>query len=156
VAGLADRPAGCGQNPGGLVLRIERLDTAAVLVSRPVQPGDQFFFGWEHSLEKIPWDEFYHVGPNGALVLDTIRFPAFGAGIPEAKGRATWVENGLIHMGQIEESFPEIVWLNSATATKDLKVNGEVIARGRELPAATRLRLAAGPPDASQLAVCQP
>jgi hypothetical protein len=127
------------------ILRIEQLSDAAVLVSAPVRTGDEFSFGWEHSLEKIPWDEFYHVGDCGDLVLDTIRFPAFGAGIPEAKGDRTWIDDGMIHMGGIGQAFPEITWLNSVTATKDLKLNGELITRGQDLPASARLRLTIGP-----------
>jgi hypothetical protein len=136
---------GAGLWAGQPVLRIENLDDAVVLVALPVEVGDEFFFGWEHSLEKIPWDEFYRLGPAGELVLETIRFPAFGAGIPEAKGAKTWIEDGLIHMGQIGEVYPEIVWINSPTATKELKLNGQVIARGADLPARARLRLTVGP-----------
>ncbi|MDR0627110.1 MAG: DUF1850 domain-containing protein [Bifidobacteriaceae bacterium] len=127
------------------VLRIERVDDAVVLVSVPVQVGDQFVFGWEHSLEKIPWDEFYHVDSDLDLVLDTIRFPAFGAGIPEAKGTDTWIEGGAIHMGGIDEPYAELVWINSSTATKDLTLDGAVIARGQDLPPGARLRLSIAP-----------
>ncbi|MDR2373463.1 MAG: DUF1850 domain-containing protein [Bifidobacteriaceae bacterium] len=134
------------------VLRIEQLPDAAVPVSDaapvltlPVAVGDELVFGWEHSLERIPWDEFYHIGSGGELILDTIRFAAFGAGIPAAKGAAVWTEGGLIHLGEIGEAHSEIVWINSTTATKDLRLNGQVIARGRDLPAGRRLRLSVGP-----------
>jgi hypothetical protein len=128
-----------------LVLRIQEWPNGATLVARRVQPGDRFMFGWEHSLEKIPWDEFYHLDAAGNLVLDTIRFPAFGAGIPEARGKSTWTRDGMIYLGQIDKPFPEIAWLNSTTATKQLKLNDRVIAEGRTLPASTRLLLTVGP-----------
>jgi hypothetical protein len=55
----------------------------------PVKAGDRLFFGWIHSLEHNPvgMKILNHVGKDRALVLDTITFPAFGAGIPEEKGR---------------------------------------------------------------------
>jgi hypothetical protein len=112
-----------------------------VLVQEPIQVGDQFTFNWIHSLEKIPWDEFYHVDDQLNLVLDTIRFPAFGAGIPEDKGKRSYIKDGLIYMDQIDQVFPEIVWLNSVTATQDLAINGRVITKGASLPADKRLQL---------------
>ncbi|MDR0592249.1 MAG: DUF1850 domain-containing protein [Bifidobacteriaceae bacterium] len=126
-------------------LRIENLDLGEVIVALPVQAGDELFFGWEHSLDRFPWDEFYRVGRSGDLILEMIRFPAFGAGVPEAKGAESWTEDGLIHLAGTGQAFEEIVWLNSAAATKDLKLNGEVIARGRDLPARARLRLSVRP-----------
>jgi hypothetical protein len=145
IAGLAGLLIALGAWASQPYLRIEVVGGGPVLVEQPVHVGDQFSFGWEHSLEKIPWDEYYHVDTAGELVLDTIRFPAFGAGIPEAKGAKTWVDQGWIYMGEIAETHREIVWINSLTATKDLALNGQVIARGADLPGGTKLRLTIGP-----------
>ena len=79
-------------------LRIYDWKTGELRVSEPVKVGSEIFFGWIHSLEKIPWNEYYHVDENLRLILDAITFPAFGAGIPENKGLICYVKDGLIHM----------------------------------------------------------
>ena len=123
------------------VLRISDWKTGAVYAEAPARPGSRLFFGWIHSLEKIPWNEYFHIAPSLDLVLDAITFPAFGAGIPEDKGRVCYVKDGLIHMEEIDQVFPELVWLNSHTATRDIILDGTLVTRGSELPQHTRLRL---------------
>ncbi|MDR0380281.1 MAG: DUF1850 domain-containing protein, partial [Candidatus Accumulibacter sp.] len=98
-------------------------------------------FGWIHSLENIPWNEYFHVNSKNELILDAITFPAFGAGIPEDKGRVCYVKDGLIHMEEIGQVFKELHWLNSHTATRDIVLDGALVARGADLPQHARLRL---------------
>jgi hypothetical protein len=126
---------------GGFVLRIRDWKTGEVYAEVPAKEGSVLFFGWIHSLEKIPWNEYYHVDGRGWLILDAVTFPAFGAGIPENKGRVCYVKDGLIHMEQIEQVFEELVWLNSHTATQDIRLDGKLAARGDSLPQHTRVRL---------------
>ena len=133
---------GCASLPREeAVLRIYDWKTERVYVEAPARANSRLLFAWIHSLEKIPWNEYYHVDENLNLVLDTITFPAFGAGIPEDKGRITYVKNGLIHMDEIDQTFVELVWLNSHMATRELVLDGTLITRGSELPEHTRLRL---------------
>jgi hypothetical protein len=122
-------------------LRIYDWQTGALYAEAPAKAGGKLFFGWIHSLEKIPWNEYYHIDENLTLVLDAITFPAFGAGIPENKGRVCYVKDGLIHMEQIEEEFAELVWLNSHSATRDIILDGQLVARGDLLPQHRRVRL---------------
>lgn len=124
------------------VLRIYDYETGAVYVEVPAREGDTLYFGWTHSWEKIPWDEWYHIDGAGRLVLDEIAFPAFGAGIPEAKGKRTWTSDGMIHMGDIGQVFDEFTWINSHFATRDIRLNGELVTRGEDLPEHTRVNLA--------------
>jgi hypothetical protein len=124
-----------------LSLRVRDWKTGEIYAELPAHVGDALFFGWVHSLEKIPWNEYYHIDPDLNLVLDTITFPAFGAGIPENKGRVCRVENGLIYMEEIGQVFGELVWLNSPTATRDIRLNGTLLASGSSLPGRVRLRL---------------
>jgi hypothetical protein len=124
------------------VLRIYDWKTGAVYAEVPARAGGRLFFGWIHSLEKIPWNEYFHVDAEHNLILDAITFPAFGAGIPENKGRVCYVRDGLIHMGEIGQVFKELHWLNSHTATRDIVFDGTLVARGADLPQHTRLRLA--------------
>ena len=123
------------------VLRISDWKTGEVYVEVPAKAGDHLFFGWMHSLEKIPWNEYYHIASENTLILDTISFPAFGAGIPEDKGGSCRVENGLIYMENIGQEFDEFVWINSHYAVRDIRLNDKLITRGERLPEHTRLRL---------------
>jgi hypothetical protein len=123
------------------VLRIYDWKTGALYAQAPVREGSRLFFGWMHSQEKIAWNEYFHVDASLSLVLDAISFPAFGAGIPENKGRVCFVKDGLIHMQEIDQKFTELVWLNSHTATRDIVLDGVLIARGCELPHHARLCL---------------
>ena len=123
-------------------LYISDWKTGEIYASSPVKIGSELFFGWTHSLEKIPWNEYYHIDENLIIVLDAITFPAFGAGIPENKGRVCYVdESGLIHMEEIGQEFKELVWLNSHTATREILLDGKFVAKGDSLPQHTRLRL---------------
>ena len=123
------------------LLRISDWQTAEVYVERPVSPGDELYFGWIHSLEKIPWDEYYHIDNDLNLVLDTISFPAFGAGIPQDKGKVCYVKDGIIYMSEINQKFKEFVWMNSPSATQEIRIAGEYVTRGSELPHHRRLVL---------------
>lgn len=123
------------------MLRISDWKTGRVLVEAPAATGSRLFFGWLHSLEKIPWNEYYRIDGNSTLVLEAITFPAFGAGIPEDKGGTCRVENGLVHMEDIGQIFPELDWLNSHFATREIRLDDALVTRGSELPQHTRLRL---------------
>ncbi|MEA5092285.1 hypothetical protein SDC9_43206 [bioreactor metagenome] len=123
------------------VLRITNYKSGEIYVEVPAKEGDKLFFGWIHSWEKIPWNEYYHIAHDNTLVLDTISFPAFGAGIPENKGKVCRIENGLIYMDEINQVFPEFDWINSHFSTREIILNGQLISKGDRLPEHTRLRL---------------
>jgi hypothetical protein len=125
----------------GVYLRIRDRKTGEILAESPASRGGKLTFGWLHSLERIPWNEYYHIGDDLALVLDAITFPAFGAGIPENKGRVTYIKDGLIHMEEIGQRFTEIDWLNSGTATRDIELDGVFVTCGAMMPHHRRLRL---------------
>ncbi len=81
-------------------MRICDWKTGEPYVEVHTRVGAELFFGWIHSQENIPWNEYFHILENGGLILDAITFPAFGAGIPENKGEicyidedATWSES---------------------------------------------------------------
>jgi len=116
------------------VLRIRDWQSGEILIETPAIPGDKIYFGWIHSLENIPWNEYYYISNNLELILDTISFPAFGAGIPENRGRSIRIEEGLIFMYGIEDKFPHIKWLNSHEFTQDIRLNGKHLTSGNKLP----------------------
>jgi len=132
---------GCAPVAGEAMLRIYDLKTGAVYVEAPARKNSRLYFGWIHSQEKIAWNEYYHIDAGLNLVLDAITFPAFGAGIPENAGRICYVKDGLIHMEEINRKFAELVWLNSHTATRDIILDGVLVARGSALPHHARVRL---------------
>ena len=136
----------------GMVLRVYDRQTGALYASAPARVNSRLFFGWIHSLEKIPWNEYYHVDDKGHLVLDAITFPAFGAGIPEDAGRICYVRDGLIHMEEIGQVFTELVWLNSHSATRDITLDGSAVTRGPDLPhhAGILLRIERGDDDGTR------
>ena len=126
-------------NGAGPVLRIKVDATGEVLREVPVTAGDELYVAWLHSQEKIPWHEWYTVEKDGTLTLHTISFPAFGPGIPCDKG-VPRVQDGTIYYEHIEESFPRFRWLNS-TFTREIRLNGALIATGDDLPNHTILTL---------------
>ncbi|MDR2745782.1 MAG: DUF1850 domain-containing protein [Desulfovibrio sp.] len=123
------------------MLRVHDRQSGTLYAEAPARVNSRLFFGWIHSLEKIPWNEYYHVDEAYNLVLDAITFPAFGAGIPENKGRVCYVRDGLIHMEEIGQIFTELDWLNSRTATRDILLDGRLVTRGSDLPHHARIRL---------------
>lgn len=129
------------QRAQAAVLQISDWKTGKIYVQTPAHAGGKIFFGWMHSWEKIPWHEYYHIAENGSLVLETIAFPAFGAGIPENKGKKVRIENGMIYMEDIGQVFAEFTWLNSHYAVRDIRLDGVLVARGSDLPEHTRLNL---------------
>lgn len=122
-------------------LVISDYETKTVYVKAPVKPGDKLFFGWVHSLEKIPWHEYYHITDKNTLILETISFPAFGAGIPANRGKKVRIENGLIYMEEINQEFEQFDWINSHFATRDIKINDKLLTSGNKLPEHTRMVL---------------
>lgn len=133
---------GSSADGDAVVISISDWKTGEVLAESEARAGEEFFFGWIHSWEKIPWNEYYRIADDCSLILEAITFPAFGAGIPEKKGTVCYTDrDGLIHMEGIGQRFVELVWLNSATATQELKVGGRYFTRGSSLPHHRRLRL---------------
>lgn len=123
------------------LLRIYDYATGKLIRQEPVKVGDKLFFGWVHSWEKIPWHEYYHIERDNTLVLDTIAYPAFGAGIPENKGKKCYVKDKMIYMDEIGQVFPQFDWINSHFATRDIKLNDELLMTGKDLPEHRRLIL---------------
>ena len=43
-------------------------------------------------------------------------------------------EDGLVYMDEIGSVFPQFNWINSQTALKNIKVNGELLIQGSDMP----------------------
>ena len=53
-------------------LTIQNAETGEMYVSEEVRAGDRLEFGWTHSFERIPWNEYYEILQDGSFVLHTI------------------------------------------------------------------------------------
>lgn len=114
-------------------IRIRNQEDGTILASMPVKVGDHLVFEWIHSYEHIPWIEEYTITEDQVFRLDTIRVAGFGAGIPNHKGETT-VENGMVVMRNINESFPSFAWIHSRTALVSITVEGTTLIEGGDLP----------------------
>ena len=99
-----------------------------------ITKGDELSFQWEHSFEHIPWYEYYEIQKDGSFILHTIAVAGFGAGIPAEMDCKYRYEDGLVYMDEIESVFPQFNWINSQTALKNIKVNGELLIQGSDMP----------------------
>ncbi|MCL1989739.1 MAG: DUF1850 domain-containing protein [Defluviitaleaceae bacterium] len=117
-----------------IMLVIDDLQTDERLLKRHVNIGDELYFGWIHSLENIPWHEYYHLTHDQTFMLHTISFPSFGAGMPEGRDADVRIEEGFIVMSNINDEFNEIIWLNSHHFVQHIAINNEVMTTGQALP----------------------
>lgn len=115
-------------------------DRNTVLLSVPIQPGDQLRLEIEHSAEHFPWYEFYTVNEDLQFNLDTIAVGGYGAGVPAEMDVPTRIEDGLVWMEEINSVFPYFSWITSDKYMKGLSLNGEEIFDFRSLPNASRIR----------------
>ena len=69
-----------------------------------------------------------------SFILHTIAVAGFGAGIPAEMDCKYRYEDGLVYMDEIESVFPQFNWINSQTALKNIKVNGELLIQGSDMP----------------------
>lgn len=118
----------------GLELVVTVQSDGRRLLSVPAAAGDRLVFEWIHSVERFPWFEYFDVEPDGALALRETRIGGFGAGVPYERGTSARVEDGFVVYSGIDESFPSYRWINSRTATAAISLNGDVVARGSDLP----------------------
>lgn len=126
--------------PAGTVFQLYDRDREQVVLSVPVEPGDQFSLEIEHSFEHIPWYEYYTVTGDLEFNLDAIAVAGYGAGIPAEMDVPTRVEDGLIWMEEINSVFPKFSWITSDKYMKTFTLNGKEIFDFRSLPDASRIR----------------
>lgn len=134
VAAAALAAALARPRAAGLELVVTVQSDGRRLLSVPAAAGDRLAFEWIHSVEHFPWFEYFDVAPDGALALRETRIGGFGAGVPYERGTSARVEDGFVVYSGIDESYPSYRWINSRTATAAITLNGDVVARGSDLP----------------------
>ena len=114
------------------ILVIEELETGNVYREIPVKTGDELSSG------NIPLSIFHGTSitryRKTGFILHTIAVAGFGAGIPAEMDCKYRYEDGLVYMDEIESVFPQFNWINSQTALKNIKVNGELLIQGSDMP----------------------
>lgn len=123
------------------ILIVENLETGEIYAETPIETGDEVEFEWEHSFEHIPWHEYYEVEKDGSFMLHTISVAGFGAGIPAEMDCDYRYEDGLIYMEGIGSRFDQFNWINSQTALKQIRVNGDCLLKGTDMPHHKKIEL---------------
>lgn len=67
---------------------------------------------WIHSIEKTPWRERYVIRDDEFELTD-VYLKSYGAGAPTDIGGNTSVENGVIHISELQTGYEEISWVHS-------------------------------------------
>ena len=116
------------------VVIIKNQNTNKIYLKKTVLESDTLIFGWIHSYEHIPWNEYYQIQGNNKLLLNKIEVAGFGAGIPNNKGIVSIDDSGMIIMNEINEIFDHISWIHSQSALDFIKINSEIIVRGPDFP----------------------
>ena len=111
-----------------------------MVLSVPIQAGDQLQLEIEHSAEHFPWLEFYTVTGDLQFNLDTIAVGGYGAGVPAEMSVPTRIEDGLVWMEDINSLFPYFSWITSNKYMKGFSINGVEVFDFRTLPDASRIR----------------
>lgn len=100
----------------------------------PVKAGDVLVFHWIHSVEHIPWQETMEVTAANTLILKESRFAGFGAGIPHENSGGVRVEDGWVILENMQQEMNQYNWIHSHTALPEIRLNGEVMLQGADLP----------------------
>lgn len=126
--------------PSGAWFQLYDRDSGQVVLSVPIQAGDQLQLEIEHSAEHFPWLEFYTVTGDLQFNLDTIAVGGYGAGVPAEMSVPTRIEDGLVWMEDINSLFPYFSWITSNKYMKGFSINGVEVFDFRTLPDASRIR----------------
>ncbi|MCX7029449.1 MAG: DUF1850 domain-containing protein [Spirochaetes bacterium] len=75
----------------------------------PLGPDARFELSHRHSVAKLPWVEWFRVGPGDVMVLYRTRYGAFGAGLPSGdEGGTVSLEDGWIVIDGMDRRFPRV------------------------------------------------
>ncbi|TCO76434.1 DUF1850 domain-containing protein [Marinisporobacter balticus] len=92
------------------ILILEDLKASKIIFVHKVSPNDQFTIHWMHSVELAPWEEIFSIDDDCNIILDSTRFKAFGAGVPDAAGKKTVIKNGWIYFLNIDKDMPNLTY----------------------------------------------
>jgi len=73
-------------------------------------PSKSFTMRWIHSVELEPWEEIFKVDSDFQIVLDSTRFKAFGAGVPDSAGKRVETSDGYISFLEINQPMNPLIY----------------------------------------------
>jgi hypothetical protein len=85
------------------ILTLEHYQSGSTLLFFTIEPEDEFIMRWTHSVELTPWEEIFRIDDEYNMILDRTRFQNFGAGVPDAIGTETYIEDGYLTYGGIDQ-----------------------------------------------------
>lgn len=85
------------------ILTLEHYQTGSTILFFTVEPEDEFTIRWTHSVELTPWEEIFRIDDEYNMILDRTRFQNFGAGVPDAIGTETYIKDGYLTYGGIDQ-----------------------------------------------------
>jgi hypothetical protein len=88
------------------ILTLEHYQTGDTVLFFTIEPGAEFTMKWIHSVELTPWEEIFRIDDEYNMVLDRTRFQNFGAGVPDAIGTETYIKDGYLTYGGIDQIMP--------------------------------------------------
>ncbi|SHJ39775.1 hypothetical protein SAMN02745751_02465 [Dethiosulfatibacter aminovorans DSM 17477] len=88
------------------ILTLEHYQAGRTILFFNISPGDEFTMRWTHSVELTPWEEIFRIDDEYNMILDRTRFQNFGAGVPDAVGTETYIEDGYLTYGGIDQIVP--------------------------------------------------
>lgn len=113
-----------------LVVGDQRSDT--IFTSCPAHDGMRLTLGWIHSIEHTEWTETYEISGDH-LVLREITLEGYGAGVPANPGGRTYIEDGVIHVVDLDRRIDRLQWIHSHDTEHTLEICGKTI-HPRDLP----------------------
>ena len=80
--------------PGGLELRVTRLEGGTPLLVLPLEAGERFTLHYYHSVENAPIWEEHSLDEQGRIYIEEERYLKFGAGMGRMPGVGHMVKRG--------------------------------------------------------------
>jgi hypothetical protein len=88
------------------ILTLEHYQSGNTVLFFTIKPEDEFTVKWIHSVELTPWEEIFRIDEEYNMVLDRTRFQNFGAGVPDAIGTESYIKDGYLTYGGIDQIMP--------------------------------------------------
>lgn len=107
-----------------LIVADQRSDT--IFASCPARDGMRLTLSWIHSIEHTPWTETYEISDDH-LILREITLEGYGAGVPANPGGRTYIEDGVIHVVDLDRRIDRLQWIHSHDTEHTLEICGTTI-----------------------------
>lgn len=98
-----------------------------VIKKIPIKKGDKFEISFIHSSELEPWDNIFEVDENSEIVLEEMRVPSTGPGVPSVleEGWTIDIKDGFIIYGNINKRYKSIDFIVSSISPHYLTIKGK-------------------------------